>query len=306
MAYMNPIAGRWALTATLCGAGWVSSVGVAAPVDPVESIRSGAAIRVDYVEAELIAREPALVPGQTARLGLRLKMDEHWHTYWKNPGDSGLETSIEWKLPGGYTPGPILWPAPSYFEVGGLAGYGYEGHVVLPVDVSVPADAAAGSRIDLRASVDWLVCREQCLPGAADLRLELPVVASDDRVQPDPRWAELFAQAEARSPRLLPAEASVSALAGAGAVELEVAGLGRPTGAATPPEARFFPDTAVQIQMAGPQAPRWEDGVLRLELSASAIDSVPERLSGVLVVQEPDGVRVFPIQTKVRRVADRP
>ena len=141
---------------------------------------SGAAaqsVRVDAVEAELVAASDAAVPGGTLMLGLRLRHDPHWHTYWRNPGDSGLPTQLELSLPAGWTAGEIAWPAPKRLYIGPLANYGYEDEVLLPVPVRVPAGAALGE-VRITARAQWLMCREVCIPGEAELALPLRVAAT--------------------------------------------------------------------------------------------------------------------------------
>src|SRR5258706_15968128 len=95
---------------------------------------SAAPVRTEHVEADLVAASDAVVPGQPLAVALRLKMIPGWHTYWRNPGDSGEPTRIEWKLPAGYAAGGILWPEPRRLPAGPLMNYGYEGEVLLPVD----------------------------------------------------------------------------------------------------------------------------------------------------------------------------
>ena len=105
-------------TLALLGAGWVA----AAPV------------QADNAEAELIARDLALAPGEAAIIGLRVKHDPHWHTYWLNPGDSGMPTTIQWKLPAGIKAGQIQWPVPKRIPVPPMMNHGFEGEIVLPVE----------------------------------------------------------------------------------------------------------------------------------------------------------------------------
>src|SRR5262245_21845033 len=88
-------------------------------------------VRTDNVEAELVSASDAVVPGQPVVSALRLKHDDHWHTYWQVPGDSGLPTRIQWKLPAGWTAGPIEWPLPKRLPVGPLMNFGYEGEILL-------------------------------------------------------------------------------------------------------------------------------------------------------------------------------
>ncbi|MDX9857460.1 MAG: protein-disulfide reductase DsbD family protein [candidate division Zixibacteria bacterium] len=135
----------------------------------------GEPIRVGHVRAELISETESIQPGRPFWTGLRLVMDEHWHVYWRNPGDAGLPPTISWNLPDGFVSGPIQWPYPERFETGPLTSYGYHGEILLPVLITPPADLQAGREVTLRATVDWLVCREACIPGGAELSLTIPV-----------------------------------------------------------------------------------------------------------------------------------
>jgi thiol:disulfide interchange protein DsbD len=95
-------------------------------------------VSTEQVRAELLAHAPeGIVPGKLVWLGLQIEHQPHWHTYWKNPGDSGLPTTLTWQLPAGVTAGEIAWPTPKQIPVGPLMNYGYEGKLLLPVPVSV-------------------------------------------------------------------------------------------------------------------------------------------------------------------------
>ncbi len=158
-------------------------------------------VRTDYVESELIARTSAIEPGGKILLGLRLKMDAHWHTYWQNPGDSGMPTTIQWKLPAGFKAGPIQWPLPQRLPIPPLMNYGFENEIVLPVEITAPKDALLsmlGQKARLAARADWLVCKDVCLPGGADLEITLPVVQGNPA--PEAKWAALFERALATAP----------------------------------------------------------------------------------------------------------
>src|SRR5215470_13874836 len=89
-----------------------------------------APVNTDHVEAELVAAQTAVVPGEPLTVALRLSMQKGWHTYWQNPGDSGLPTTLEWKLPPGINAGPIEWPVPRALPAGPLVNYGYDGEVL--------------------------------------------------------------------------------------------------------------------------------------------------------------------------------
>ena len=95
-----------------------------------------------HVKASLVAETDAVRPGQTLTVGIRLDMERGWHTYWRNPGDSGLPTRAKWELPGGFAAGEIRWPYPIRFTTGPLVSFGYEHEVLLPVEIRVPAALA--------------------------------------------------------------------------------------------------------------------------------------------------------------------
>ena len=154
-------------------------------------------VQTDHVEAELIAEVTSIRPGQPFWAGIRLKMEPHWHVYWKNPGDSGMAPSVEWQLPHGFTASEIFWPYPEKIDLPPLANFGYEDEVVLLVRIT-PPDRTPLSRVTLKAQVDWLVCKEMCLPGNAGLSLTLPVRADPPRS--NARWAPLIERMRARLP----------------------------------------------------------------------------------------------------------
>ncbi|MCC6579395.1 MAG: thioredoxin family protein [Phycisphaeraceae bacterium] len=157
--------------------------------------------RVGHVEVELIAQTQAVVPGQPLRVGLRIKHDPHWHTYTQDPGDSGMPTELRWKLPVGFAAGSILWPKAQRIVLGGLVNNVYEGEIVLPVDIQTPAKIE-GDKVTLAAEAVWLMCREECVPGSAELSLTLP--AGPGPAASDARWAALFAAAVASVPQVSP------------------------------------------------------------------------------------------------------
>jgi thiol:disulfide interchange protein DsbD len=148
-----------------------------------------------FVEVELVAEHAVAVPGKPMWIGLSMKHDPGWHTYWKNPGDAGLPTTLAFTLPSGFQAGTIEWPYPRRIPVKQLASYGYEGDVLLPLLLFVPKDAAGA--MTLKARADWLVCKESCIPESAELQLQLPVQAAQT---PSPN-APRFAAARAALPR---------------------------------------------------------------------------------------------------------
>jgi DsbC/DsbD-like thiol-disulfide interchange protein len=153
------------------------------------------------VEARLVAEVESIKPGTQFCVAVWLRMEEGWHTYWKNPGDSGLPTSIEWDLPEGFVAGDIQWPYPHRFETSGLISFGYEGQVLLLIHLKAPVALKSGMLVRLSAGVDWLACKEECVPGHADLSVELPVREQEPKT--DGRWKEHFARTQKNLPKLL-------------------------------------------------------------------------------------------------------
>ena len=126
------------------------------------------------ISASLIAETPEVAPGGSVTLALVMRPAKGWHGYWKNPGDSGIETQITWELPYGLTAGPIQYPVPGRLIVGGLMNYVYEGEYAQLIDVKVPADVAPGTALPLRATVDYLACTDEvCVPETAKVAVDL-------------------------------------------------------------------------------------------------------------------------------------
>jgi len=163
----------------------------------------------DHVNASLLSEQTALVPGTTMWLGVRLEHAPHWHTYWINPGDSGLPTRLTWQLPPGFRAGEVAWPAPARIAVGDLYNFGYEGDRVLPIPIEVPADAPLGGTAHLAVAMKWLACREECIPGNASLAIDLPVREYAAR---DPEHAQRIDAARAAQPRPAPASGRAQVL----------------------------------------------------------------------------------------------
>ncbi|BDR07063.1 thioredoxin family protein [Comamonas thiooxydans] len=133
------------------------------------------------VRAELVAQAPeGIAAGQSFWLGLKLAHEPDWHTYWKNAGDSGLPTELQWQLPSGLSAGSIDWPTPHALRVGPLVNYGYENTVLLPIPVKVASDfkAPASGMVEVHLSASWLICRVECIPESGEFTLQIPVVGS--------------------------------------------------------------------------------------------------------------------------------
>lgn len=266
-------------------------------------------VRADHIEVELVGELDAVQPGRTFWVGVRMKMDEHWHVYWRNPGDAGTPPILTWDLPDGFTAGEIAWPAPEQIDLPPLANYGYEGEIVLPVPITAP-DRIPGLRVTLNASADWLVCKEACIPGRADLSLSLPVA---ETAAPDPRWNDLFVAAHEGHPvtvdELNGSGWGFGAVADDDAIRLAVSPAPDADPVLSLDDVVFYPYADDVIAHAEVQSRTHENGTTLLTLVQSSYRmEPPASLRGILVTREGwkgMGTRIaLEIDLPVTRVSD--
>lgn len=163
------------------------------------SLSSASSVQLEYTKAELLSEVKSITPGKPFWVVLKLTMRPNWHTYWLNPGDSGLETTIEWELPAGFTASPIQWLPPQRLTLGSLTNFGYNNESFHLVEITPPQDLAVQTQ-SLSAKASWLVCEETCIPEQADLTLTLPV--SLEPTQPDySEHQALFSQLRSELPK---------------------------------------------------------------------------------------------------------
>lgn len=239
-------------------------------------------VRTDYMESELVAEESSIQPGRPFWMALRMKMDEHWHVYWRNPGDAAYATSIEWTLPDGFEAGPIHWPYPEQIDLPPLANYAYEGEVYLLTEITPPATLKPGTTVEISAYGDWLVCEEVCIPGSAAYTVSLPVTTSPPEA--NTAWSEGFATARGNLP-LVKHGWALEASLNDSVVVIQ----------ATAPDwfsgdissMQFFPYDGSLINHFDPQS-FGKSGILH-QVSANVsmlLSSPPERITGVLVSED--------------------
>lgn len=245
------------------------------------------AVTSPRVSATLLSGRDAVAPGERFHVALVQKIAPGWHTYWQNPGDSGEPTKVEWTLPEGVKAGPIQWPAPKAIPVEPLVNFGFEGTVLLPIEITVPATAKPGESLSLGASATWLVCEKICIPEEGAFRLDLPVGPA----------AAVDAAAQARIDQALaelpkPAEFG-GKLAAKGDDQLALALPGLPAGAS---DIRYFPLSDTLIEHAAPQPS--EGGKLTLTRSSSFRIESPT-LDGVVTFSEGGVRRALALGTEV-------
>lgn len=236
-------------------------------------------VTTPQVRAELVAHAPeGIAAGRPMWLGLKITHQPHWHTYWKNPGDSGLPTTLSWTLPVGADAGEIDWPAPRRLPIGPLMNHGYEGSVVLPVPLSITPQFRA-DQLDVQLQADWLVCKEVCIPESGRFSLSLPTQASMAS-----HATEFEAALAARPQRLagVTAQGQPSPEGGAaGSLVLRIDGL---PAAVEGRNADVFSELAGVVDHAAPVQQQWKGGSYeaRLVLSPQRSES-PELLPVVMV-----------------------
>ena len=238
-----------------------------------------------HAEARLIAETTALLRSGDSSVALMLTPEAGWHTYWSNPGDSGLATKLEWTLPEGVSASAIQWPAPHPALLGELTNYGYDGETLHLVTISVPADWPANQALTLKARAKWLVCKDVCIPGSAELALTLPVA---DSVQLDDSHGARFERDRALLPQALPATASARFAIADGAFSLALADAGLPKAQ----KIEFFPLAGDLVNHAAPQRLLEDAGQWRLTQALSAYYLVqPKAVEGLWVLTLADGSR---------------
>jgi thiol:disulfide interchange protein DsbD len=229
------------------------------------------------VEAKLVADTTTIVPGPQFTAGLLLKMQPGWHTYWQFPGDAGIPTEIKWNLPPGWEAGPIQWPIPLKLnEPGEIQIYGYQDEVLLMVSLTPPAKIAE-SAVKLAAGADWLVCEKICIPGHADVQLELPV-----GTQSTPANSDLFAKYQARLPKLLPSSAGrvVQWTRQANEFRMTIAD----PSLEKAPSVDFFPLPDDSTLIGHPRREQTSDGKVAFVIPIESADPSVQSLPGLLVV----------------------
>jgi thiol:disulfide interchange protein DsbD len=231
-----------------------------------------------HVKANLIADVESIKPGSRFSLAVVLTMKEGWHTYWKNPGDSGLPTTIEWNLPEGFLAGEIQWPYPQKFETSGIVSFGYADKVVLLIDMQAPAALNPGTVVKLSARVNWLACKEECVPEHSDLIIELPVDDRDSEV--GSKWADIFEMSRGNLPKSFK-DWDISAFVNGNKIVIQAltnAPVNRPSMTIF-----FFPEEEGIVEHAEPQTVEKQHRGYSIEITRSKFSSnLPSRLKGIL------------------------
>ncbi|MCP5286610.1 MAG: thioredoxin family protein [Burkholderiaceae bacterium] len=247
---------------------------------PAAAAAQGAVVTTPQVRAELVAHAlEGVVPGKPLQLALRIAHQPHWHTYWKNPGDSGLPTNLTWTLPAGVQAGDVQWPTPKKLPLGPLVNFGYEDVLLLPVNVQLPADFKAPA-LDIQLAAEWLVCKDVCIPESGEFSLKLPIGAAATA------HADDFANHRDTLPVPAPgAQGRAEVRSDASGQTLVVTVDGLPA-AWQGREVAFFPETVGVILNAAKPVERWDGArwTAEVPLDPQRSDS-PDLIPAVLVAR---------------------
>ncbi|HHP7243551.1 MAG TPA: protein-disulfide reductase DsbD family protein [Elainellaceae cyanobacterium] len=235
-------------------------------------------VQTEHVEVQLVSELQHVQPGSPFLVGLRFQIQDDWHIYWKNPGDSGASPTIDWQLPEGVTAGEIQWPAPERLPVGPLMNFGYSGEVYLPVQLILASTLQSSEPLPMQADADWLVCKVDCIPESATLNLTLPIQST---ASPNPQWQPALEATQQALPQPSPWPVTAAIADNTVTLRLEAPGLQQ----GNLQSVAFFPDQDGVIVNASPQTLTMDDAGLSLTTEQGYLTDL-EEVSGVLVLEE--------------------
>ena len=309
---LSPIAKRLQALLLVC-LGLLSAAGVhaqtqvlgGAQANAQTSKTNGQVVSTAQVEATLQVHAPkGIVAGETFWLSLQLKHQPHWHTYWRNPGDSGLATELQWQLPEGLNAGHLIWPAPQKIPVGSMANYGYEGSVLLVTPVQVgPQFKTNANDITIQLHANWLVCKQECIPQEGDFSVRVPLKGSTVMAP------AAFQSALSKQAQVLKGSHQAVISEDGRSLQLKVDKLPAELTALSKDAWTVFPQTAnVVLNNATPAI---QDNRITVPISSERMDS-PERMTWLLVkgtANSPTGEQWLfetPVQGKWQTWTDAP
>jgi thiol:disulfide interchange protein len=235
-----------------------------------------------HLSVELVADQQTASVGGNFQAGIYFKLEKEWHIYWQNPGDSGIPPQITWNLQPGVQASSILWPPPSRIEAGPLVNYGYRDEVLLPVPIQLDSSFHDDS-VHLQGLVRWLVCREVCIPGKANLELTIPVHAG--AAVSNPTWAPLFEATAKMLPTPQPSNWKLAGTLDKDHFKFSVSGITDKVSAVS-----FFPSAGDEVDHAAPVKIQQSPGAIALTLNRSdRLANDVDHFPGLLVLSDQSG-----------------
>lgn len=254
-----------------------------------------------HVTMRILPEFGTVQPGSSVSLAIHQVIAENWHTYWKNPGDSGEATRIRWILPEGVTAGELQWPVPERIAFGPLMNFGYNREATYVTDLTVAADYA-GTTIPVTADIELLVCSDICIPETEKIEFTLDVAQNGAAVAAHP---EVFAAARGKIPAQVAWQGLVeekdNALLLSFTPDAEILPL-----LTSASKVAFFPDEWGLIQNAAPQKLEIADNKFTISMprDTRSLSEVSE-IKGTIVYETAEGIRKgYDVQTPVAAIAD--
>lgn len=236
-----------------------------------------AALRVEVAQA---------APGHPFLAAVEIDTDPHWHVYWRNPGDSGIPTGIDWSVPRSWRVEPLAFPTPRRFAPGGVTAYGYEGKTLFLARVTPSTTPGV-----LSARVKWLVCSQACVPGSASFTTRVPLGSPK---------SSLEANALRAAQHDLPQTGRARATATIGRSVLLTVRLAR---SAEGQKAEFFPAVSGVVDQAKPFTATLRNGTLVFKMDVSPFPERNDRLPGLVVFTRSGERRALAVDAKIIREA---
>ncbi len=252
------------------------------------------------VKIRLVTEITSIQPGAPFWIGLHQDIKPGWHTYWKNPGDSGLPTEIDWELSEGTTVSDIVWPYPHRKSVESIINYGYEDQVVLLSRVTPPADLKPGENFTIIADASWLVCEEVCIPESGKAEITLPISNNTPDMSSDaPLIQKTFDS--------LPKDIDTPVNAEVKDDNLHIAFSDKnfiPRGEIR--DAYFFSEVENLIEHSATQKIKFDNNTVTVDAPLSNTNNIPQSIQGVFVITSDFEHHAFAVKADVASSAATP
>lgn len=249
------------------------------------------------VTVQLIAEQDAIQPGVSFSVALRQEITPGWHTYWRNPGDTGLATNVTWQLPAGFTASELQFPTPHRQPTGDLVNYGFENSVMIFTTITPPAELPLGQDVTIQGKSSWLVCKDTCIPESASFLLTLPVA---DKANPSP-WSSAFIAARELLPHAHTAQQTMQKQNDKLVMTIDPLPLSADQ---LPEEAYFFPHDGLLISHNGQQQMTLDGRKLTLTIPRNVTRTAPiDEVTGDLWLRTMTGAQSFQIKIKLTEPA---
>ncbi len=252
---------------------------IALGLAPFAQAAESAPVKSGRAVAQLVTSYDRVAPGQEIYIALSMRLEPHWHTYWRNAGGPGEPAELHWDVPDSVSIGEIVWPLPQIVSTGPLINYAFEDRLLLPMPMTVATDAKPGDILTIKAQATYLVCYQICLPEMADLVLELPIGAPIR----DDRWSGNIERSIKRAPK--PEGLQASAQLKNGVLSLDIGG--GDLDFTTIKDPYFFPYEQDLIDASAPQNIALAKRGVRIDLTPSfGLEDGLKDIPGVLAFEE--------------------